>query len=471
MDKRRQLRRGIEQWFEKETGNLLRDLGRLIAIRSVRSEEKPGMPFGEGPAQALSEGAAILERLGFSAQNFENRVITADLSDHEPVLGILCHLDVVPEGDGWSSEPFAASLRDGKIFGRGAADNKGPAVAAMYALRAAKELCPEMTRGCRLILGSAEETGSEDITAYRKAHKMPPYVFTPDAAYPVVNIEKGRLSLTFAAQWEKSETMPRIASFTGGDTVNRVPDRAQALILGLSAEELEALCREYSSRTGAEISAEPADGGVLIRAIGVGAHAAEPEPGINAQSALLALLDALSLPDCGATRTVSALCRLFPLEDTEGKALGIAMKDELSGALTVNFGVLHSTETGMTGSLDLRLPISSTEENTDRVLLAALRSAGFEVTGTHKSPVHYTPEESDFVQTLLRVYEEHTGKNGACLSIGGQTYVHGIEGGVAFGCNFPGTDNRLHGADEFIGIDELILSAQMFTRVIIEMCR
>jgi succinyl-diaminopimelate desuccinylase len=72
------------------------------------------------------------------------------------------------------------------------------------------------------------------------------------------------------------------------------------------------------------------------------------------------------------------------------------------------------------------------------------------------------------VRSLLRIYEEYTGEAGSCLSIGGQTYVHGIPGGVAFGCAFPGVDCRIHGANEYIGVDELILSAKMFTQAIID---
>ena len=465
------LRRDIERWFEKETKNMLGDLARLVAVRSVRGEAQPGMPFGEGPARALEVAAEILERLGFKVENFENRVITADLGEGEPALGILCHLDVVPEGEGWSCEPFAATVRDGKVFGRGTADDKGPAVAAMYAMRAVRELCPDLSRGCRIILGSAEETGSEDIAAYRTAHKMPPNVFTPDASYPIVNLEKGRLCPEFSAAWEKSDALPRVASLVGGDTANRVPDKARALVLGLDAESMKPLCREYAEKTGAAMTAEPVEGGVMLYAAGKGAHGAEPESGVNAQTALLSLLNALDLADCGSTRAVKTLCRLFPHGDTEGRALGIAVRDDLSGALTVNFGVLEITETGLLGNLDIRLPLASTDENTDNVLLSAFRAAGFEVAIKDKSPVHHTPRETHFVQTLLRIYEEHTGRRGECLSTGGQTYVHGIKGGVAFGCSFPGTDNHLHGADEFIGVDELVLSGVMFTRAIIEMCR
>ena len=342
-----QLRRDIERWFDKETGNLLRDLGRLVAVRSVRGEEKPGMPFGEGPAQALEVAAEILERLGFKAENFENRVVTADLGEGEPVLGILCHLDVVPEGEGWTVEPFAATVRDGKVYGRGTADDKGPAVAAMYAMRAVRELCPEITRGCRLILGSAEETGSEDIAAYRKAHKLPPNVFTPDAEYPIVNLEKGRLSPRFSTSWEKAEALPRVTSLIGGDTPNRVPDRARAHVLGISAETLEPLCRVLL-KTGAQLAAELAEGGAEIFARGAGAHAAEPESASTRRRPCSVFLTLP--PPTAARRALLRRLQALPARGHGGKALGIAVRDS-SGALTVNFGVLEITETGMAGNL------------------------------------------------------------------------------------------------------------------------
>jgi succinyl-diaminopimelate desuccinylase len=467
-----QLRRQIDGWFDKRRDDLIRDVGRLVKTNSVRGEAAPGMPYGEGPAQALKAAAELLGENGFKAVNHNNQVVTADLNGVDPVLGILAHLDVVPGGDGWTaSGPFEPEVRNGMLYGRGVIDDKGPAVAAIYALRAARELAPDMTKGCRLILGSAEETGHDDLAEYRKTNKMPPNVFTPDADYPVVNLEKGRFCPTFTAGWPENKTLPRLVWVKGGTTPNAVPNDAEAYIEGLPWAYIQALCVVLSSKTGAIISASAFHDGLLIKATGKAAHAMMPEKGVNAQTALLSVLAELPLAEGGARKAVKVLRRLFPFGDTSGEALGIAQADEISGPLTLNFGVLSLNETGFTANFDCRSPKCATEQNLDQVALAALGNAGFTVTDVQKTPCHHTPAESPFVRTLLRVYEDYTGKKGECLALGGQTYVHDVAGGVAFGPSFPGVDNRLHGADEYISVSDLIVSAKMYTQIIIDMCR
>jgi succinyl-diaminopimelate desuccinylase len=461
----------IGAWFDAHREELLRDLGRLIAVKSVRGEALPGKPYGDGPAAALSEASAMLKELGFTPVNHDNHVVTVDLNGAEPALGILAHLDTVSVGDGWTSDPFKLAIREGKVYGRGVIDNKGPAVAAMYALKAARELVPELGKGCRLILGSAEETGHEDLTEYRKTNSMPPNVFTPDANYPIVNLEKGRFVPTFATSWPESKTQPRVVSISGGTTANVVPNYAEALVEGLPLAYLQSLCVVMSSKMGVRISAAYFHDAIRIKANGKSVHAMCPELGQNAQTALLAVLAELPLAEGSCRKAIKALRKLFPYGDTSGKALGIEMADEVSGPLTVNFGVLSLNETGFTANFDSRTPKCANEENLDAVASAALTNAGFKIRDISKTPCHHTPEDTPLVQALLRIYETYTGNKGECLALGGQTYVHDIDGGVAFGPEMPGSDNRLHGADEYIDINELILGAKMYTQAIIEMCQ
>jgi succinyl-diaminopimelate desuccinylase len=460
----------IDDWFYGRAASMIADIDRLVRIQSVRGDALPGKPYGEGPAAALEAASEILRSKAFQVKNFENRVITVDLNEHEPALGILAHLDIVPAGEGWDSNPFELVVRDGVLCGRGTADDKGPAVAAIYAMCAARELAPELEKGCRLMLGSAEETGHDDMECYMKAHRMPPNVFSPDSDYPVVNLEKGRYVPSFGVEWTEEKAMPRVVSIKGGDTANVVPRHAEAVVEGMALEDIDALCGSFSRKTGAVLMAEPWGEAVRITSEGRASHAMAPSKGINAQTALLSLLAVLPLAESRSFSAIRSLNRLFPHGDTSGTALGVAMDDELSGELTLNFGVLAMTATGISGNFDSRLPVSVTEENMVAVADAMLRDAGFLVFNRQRTHCHHTPAESRFVQTLLRVYQEHTGLEGACLSFGGQTYVHNIDGGVAFGCSMPGVDNRLHDANEFIEIENLILSAKMFTQVILDMC-
>lgn len=471
MKSNQELRSKIDAWFDLHADELIKDVGKLIAVRSVRGDALPGKPYGEGPAAALDAASAILKDIGFKADNFENHVVTADLNDREPVLGILAHVDTVTVGDGWDSDPFTARIRDGMIYGRGVIDNKGPAVAAVYAMKAVSEIAPALKKGCRLILGSAEETGHDDLTHYEKSNKMPPNVFTPDSSYPVVNLEKGRLVPTFGASWTESKTLPRVVSIKGGETTNVVPNHAEAIVEGeLPLAYIQALCVVLSSKMGAIISAAGYHDAVKITSVGKAAHAMMPGEGINAQTALLSVLAELPLAESACRNCITTLNKLFPHGDTSGKALGIAMQDDISGALTLNFGVLSLDVNGFTANFDCRSPKCATEDNLDDIGLRVLKEAGFTVSDVKKTHCHHTPQDCAFVQTLLNVYEDYTGKKGECLAFGGQTYVHDIDVGVAFGPAFPGVDNRLHGANEFIAISDLILSAKMYAQIIIDMC-
>jgi len=464
-------RAAIDAWFGAHEAELVRDVGRLVAIRSVSGEALPGKPYGEGPAAALKEAEALLKEKGFAAENHDNRVVTADLNAAEPELGILVHLDVVDAGGGWSSDPFQLTVRDGIMYGRGVIDNKGPAVAAIYAMCAARAIRPDLPKGCRLILGSAEEIGHDDLTHYRKTHRMPPGVFSPDADYPVITFEKGRFVPTFGATWAESTALPRVVTAAGGSTANVVPDHAEAYVEGLPLAYVQARCFEYAAKMNVNVSSAAFHDGIRITAVGKAAHASFPQDGVNAQTALLEVLARLPLFESPGAAAIRALARLFPHGDTSGKALGIALEDEVSGPLTLNFGVLCLGPTGFTANFDSRTPLCAGEDNLYGVAVKALQEAGFTVTDVKKIPCHHTPEDSAIVRTLLKVYEDYTGRPGECLAMGGQTYVHDIEGGVAFGPAFPGVDNRLHGADEFISVSDLILSAKMYTQVILDMCK
>ena len=465
-----ELRQRIDDWFELHLGEMLEDLERLIEINSVKGASEDGAPCGAGPRTALALARTMLEKRGFEVSEFEDIIITADLGPSPPKMGILAHLDVVDAGEGWETDPFRMTIKDGRIYGRGATDNKGPAIAAMYAMYCARELCPGLRNGFRILLGSDEETGCRDIAQYLEKNDPPPNVFTPDAKYPVVNIEKGRITPFFNASWEKDDALPRVVSISGGKTTNIVPDRTEAIIESFTLNEAESFCREYSDKTGARISVREDAGLLTITVEGAASHAASPQQGNNAQTALIEMLAAMPFAESAGFGFIRALNRLFPHGDYNGRALGIAMSDEISGELTVNFGVFRYDETGFNGNFDSRTPACADDADLPGMVRAAFARENIAATNLSVSHCHHTPEDSSFVQTLLQIYEEYTGNAGECLAVGGQTYVHEIPGGVAFGCEFPEIDNRIHGANEFIGVEQLMVGAKMFAQAILDMC-
>ncbi|MPM14242.1 Beta-Ala-Xaa dipeptidase [bioreactor metagenome] len=462
----------IEAYFSGREDEFVKAISRLVAIRSVAGEAEPGAPFGPGPAEALKEALALASEWGLDTENIDGYVGAADVNKKETVLHIPVHLDVVGEGGGWTvTGPFEPRVVDGVLYGRGVNDDKGPLVAALFALRAVKELGLPLMANARILMGTDEESGSSDMAYYYKRRPYAPYAFSPDSDFPVINIEKGHYQPEFSKSWEKSEASPRVSSLQGGFRFNVIPSKAEAVVTGLGLQQLEPFRAKAAAQTGASISLREEAGGTRILCESSGGHAAEPWKANNALTALLELLSVLPLACCGSTQAVRALHALFPHGDNEGKALGIAQRDDLSGPLTVAFTMLTMTETGLAGRFDSRTALCADEQNCRLPAEKSLAGYGFAVTGfAEMTPPHHTPADSEFVKTLLSCYETYTGNKGGCIAIGGGTYVHDIPGGVAFGCTMPGYEANLHAADEHMPVADLITSAKIFTLAVAEIC-
>lgn len=464
-------REQIDKFIDAHRTEMLEDIIELCKIDSAKGSYRPGKPYGQGCFEALHEALHIGECYGFSINNYDSYVGTIDLNDKEKQLDILAHLDIVPAGDGWTvTEPFEPLEKDGKLYGRGTADDKGPAIAALYAMRAVKELGIPVKKNVRLILGTDEECGSSDIEHYYSVEEEAPMTFSPDASFPVINIEKGGLHGKFSAEFAKSEALPRMVSFKSGTKSNVVPSKAEALFEGLDGSDTEAFAHTLEAELGIRFDVTSEDGYMKIEAFGENGHASTPWKGKNALTGLLALIEKLPLAECGQLEKVKALNALMPHGDWLGKNLGIAMEDEISGQLTLAFSILEIGEESLSGEFDSRCPICSNVENTLKPAKENMKAHGIILSNDSMNPPHHVSGDSEFVQTLLRCYEMYTGNKGECVAIGGGTYVHHLKNGVAFGASMPETENRMHGPDEFAVIDELLTSAKIFAQVIVELC-
>lgn len=357
------------------------------------------------------------------------------------------------------------------MYGRGTADDKGPVIAAMYALAAIKDLGIPLAYNTKLIVGTDEESGCEDLAYYFTKEQAPPYVFTPDAEFPVINIEKGAIRTAFRAQFQQASNLPRVRSVNGGYKVNVVPPEADAVIEGLPIEKVTGYAQEVTVATGVQFECSERENGlVAIHAVGEGGHASTPESANNAITALLMLIAALPLSEAEGHHVLKGVYAIFPHGDHGAVAAGLAMSDAESGPLTMNFSIIAYDGQSFEGYFDSRVPLCATEANTFDVLEQKFAPYKLVLERDNFEPPHHTPADSPFVQTLLHVYEQYTGLQGECIAIGGGTYVHVIEGGVAFGPTMPGIDTRMHSNDEFIIVDDLLLAAQIYAQVIVEIC-
>jgi succinyl-diaminopimelate desuccinylase len=466
-------------WLEevlKRKDELIRDTQEFLRIPSVLDEKSAtaSQPFGKEVDEALQFLLKKGQKEGFLVKNVNGFAGHLEMGEGDELIGILCHVDVVPPGDGWTSDPFAADIRDGKIYARGAIDDKGPTMAAFYAMKIVKELGLPLHKRVRMIIGTDEESEWRCVDHYFQHEEMPTMGFAPDADFPIIYAEKGIVDLNLeqitAADNENGSI--RLESLEAGRRYNMVPDLAVA---ELRAEtklllEMEQRFQQFLTDFHVKGKAINHEHGITLQVEGVSAHAMEPDQGKNAGVLLAAFLANMPL-DAQAKAFVQFLDRYFR-DDSRGKKLGIAYSDDMTGDLTVNVGILsyHEDKGGRIG-INLRYPVTNDLEQTKQVIEQTAKPYGFSLTHFSDSKPHYVDRRHMLVQTLQRVYEEQTGERAALLSIGGGTYARSLEAGVAFGPLFPGRPDVAHQKDEYMIIDDLLKATAIYAQAIYELAK
>lgn len=444
--------------------DLLKTLQENIRIPSVHGPAAHGAPYGTEVRQSLDHILKTAETLGFETVNMDGQVGWCEYGNGEEMVAVLGHLDVVPAGDGWSFDPWGGEIKNDRIFGRGTMDDKGPSVAALYALAALQDSGLPIKKRIRLIFGCNEETGSQDMKYYL-AHggEIPVMGFTPDAEYPVINGEKGIINVTFSRTY--SQTGPlKLRAFRGGTAPNVVPDAAQAEI-----ECSTDLAEKIATLSVPKVMFTATEYGILAQAEGVSAHGSTPWQGENAIGRLVKALN--QLPFEGEMQSILRfLSRKLGME-TNGKSAGIYLHDEVSGPLSLNWGTLNADSNSLSMIINYRYPVTKTYEDCAPAFMKLFREAGFSVTHElHKAKL-YMPADSPLIQKLLKVYKNFTGIDGTPICIGGGTYAKMLPNIVAFGPIFPGDEVREHKPDEFIEIPKLMKNAQMIAAAMYEMAK
>ena len=445
----------FQNLIEKNMDALVADLQGCIRIPSVYTEDHSGYPYGKSVQDCLEYVLGCAEKLGFSTVNMDNQVGWCEYGSGDEMVAVLGHLDVVPEGDGWTVEPYGGEVKDGRIYGRGTMDDKGPTMCALYALKAIAESGAPLQRRIRILFGLNEETGSADM-AYYKAHggEIPVMGFTPDGEYPIINGEKGLINEAYRCEFTQEGEL-QVKSMWGGTAHNIVPNYAKAeLVCG------NELAAQICAMAAEKITCTKTDDGVLVEAAGVNAHGGTPWEGENAIGRLAQFL--AKLPFCGGVKTaITFLAEKIGME-CDGKSLGIAMEDEVSGILTMNLGVLRADASFMEVKLNYRYPVTHQFEECGPQTQAAFEEAGFVRTvAGHKAKL-YMPPEHPLVEKLLKVYTGYTGDYASTpKSIGGGTYAKMLPNVLAFGPIFPGDEVREHKPDEFMELSRLADNANI----------
>lgn len=443
---------------------LLKTLQESIQIPSVQGPATPGAPYGVQIRKSLDHILRKAGELGFRTQNVDGQLGWCEYGEGDEMVAVLGHLDVVPAGDGWSCDPWGGEIQNDRIFGRGTMDDKGPSVAALYALAAIRDAGLPIRRRIRLLWGCNEETGSQDMKYYlANGGEVPKMGFTPDAEYPVINGEKGIINVTFAKQFTQSGKL-LVKSIQGGTAANVVPAAAKAELICD-----ESISREILELSFPKVTFTATESGILIEAEGISAHGSTPNQGENAIGRLV--LAMAQLPFEGEMKEILHFLAEKLGMEYDGKSAGIYLEDAVSGTLTLNWGTLNADKNSLSMIINYRYPVTFQYDDCAPAFLQLFADAGFTVAHElHKAKL-YVPEDSELIQILLKVYKDYTGISGKPKSIGGGTYAKMLPNIVAFGPIFPGDEVREHKPDEFIEIPKLMKNTQIIAAAMYEMAK
>lgn len=460
---------------EQRKEQLIQDTQRLLQIKSTLDEETATkeIPFGKGIKEALDFMLDLGEKDGFAVKNIDNYGAHLEMGQGDELLGILGHLDVVPEGDGWTTDPYSADIRNGRIYARGAMDDKGPTMAAYYAMKIVKDLGVDVNKRVRLILGTDEESDWRCMDHYFEKEETPTVGFVPDADFPIIYAEKGIADFTYEFDGSRMEgKKATLKSLSAGQRFNMVPEFAKAVITADSqyAGDWEKRYGDFCAENELTGTYTVKGQEITITLDGVSVHGMEPDLGVNAGLRLVDFL--VTLPFEGDDFRFLTFVHNYLSKESRGRELGVAYHDEITKDLTINYGII-SYEHGGKGKIafNMRYPVTFDFDKGWSVLEKTAADHGFSIQmKTHLGP-HHVDADSELVKTLQKIYEEHTGEKAELLAIGGGTYARAIKNAVAFGPLFPGREDVAHQKDEYIIIEDMLKATAMYAQAIYELTR
>jgi succinyl-diaminopimelate desuccinylase len=456
---------------EKRKEQLLEDTKSLLKIPSILEDSKgtKDAPFGPEIHRALTYLLDLGKESGMSAKDVDGFAGHLEMGSGDELVGILCHVDVVPAGEGWTVDPFGAEIKDGKIFARGAIDDKGPTMAAFYAMKIIQELNLPLSKRVRMIIGCDEESNWQCVRHYFNKEEMPDFGFAPDADFPIINAEKGIFDVEFTIDGDnRNNDSLQLIAFESGQRLNMVPDRAAAKIKSSDLKDIEKAFADYAENKGLSYHSFIEDEELTLQIDGKSAHGSTPEIGINAGLQLAEFLNGLSFT--GQEKVFLALLEDVTGEYT-GNKLGIAAEDEASGKLSVNAGVMKFNAEGGKVGLNIRYPVTHNSDQIKETLFNKAIDNSWNLRIIENNPPNYVDEKHPLIQTLQKVYEEQTGEKGDLIAIGGGTYARSLNTGVAFGALFPGREDVAHQKDEYMFVDDLLSAAAIYAQAIYELAK
>ena len=425
----------------KDFNQFILDLSQIISFNTELGKAEEGAPFGKNTADCLNAFLDIAKSMGFETYNYDNYIGEVRFGQGQEI-GIIGHLDVVPAGEGWETDPYTLTFKDGCYYARGVSDDKGPTLLALYALKELKESGIKVNKNFRLFVGCNEETGWRDVEYYNKIGTFPEYGFSPDGNFPVVYAEKGVSIINF-----KLPLLNNFEDIKGGTVINAVCAHAQATFKDenlAKQENVKTLAKKY----GLKIN------GKVVESFGKSAHGSHPELGVNAILALMQFFaelgeDVQNVIDC-----------LFM------DKFGLGKLENAQGKVTMSPDLIYVKNGKINVDCDCRIPAPLCQKDVQKVV----DNFGIEYSASEKHPPVMVDKDGWFVNALLRAYNEVTGENESAQSMGGSTFARVFEKGCAFGMEFANENTHMHEIGECVSKESLEKAYDIYLKTLYNLC-
>ncbi len=457
----------FKNYIDSEKELLLKDLAEMIKIPSkLEGYDNPEYPFGKNIDNALNAFLKIGEKLGFKTKNIDKHCGYIEFGEGEEMVGIVGHLDVVPEGEGWTYPPYELTIKDGNVYGRGTIDDKGPMMAALYAMKAVMEKA-EVHKRVRLIIGLNEENDWRGIEYYKEHEELPTVGFSPDADFPCIYSEKALLTVYTEEDYTENPIIKIKGIDCKNNRINVVPKYC-AVKLEVTEKISEELKKMLITKIEDDISFTRIQNEFYIETRGIQAHAAHPDLGVNAVSKMVLLLNEIFNKFEVENKTIKLLANKIGNE-FDGKSLGIKHVNEELGDLTLNLASLELKDGKIISGMNLRIPGDVTIEEIKEKITSELAEINPKYEGEKEAL--YIPKDNELVQKLCKIYNDYTGQNKEPLAIGGATFARAFKNCVSFGAMNPDKPDMCHQVDEYIELQNLIDSCNIYAIAIYELAK
>lgn len=465
-------------WREKVKeyeDQIIEDLNGLLAIPSVRNdaEATADAPVGPDPKAALEYMYQLAKRDGFETYDTDHLAGRIEVGKGEDLFGILGHVDVVPAGDDWDTDPFTPVVTDDRVIARGTLDDKGPTIAAYYAVKILNDMKVDWKKRIHIIIGTDEESDWKCTDRYFETEEMPTIGIAPDAEFPLIHGEKGITTFDIqqtALAHDDDEPEIELHQFTSGERYNMVPDVAQADLLVKenmtnTIQHFEAFLSEHQLAGNHEV-----ENGILkLTVYGKAVHGMDPSIGVNAGLFLLHFLNTLNLDQ--TARNWAAFSERYLYASHFGEKMGMQYHTDQMGDLTTNIGILkYDKAQGGTFGINLRYPEGFDFDQAIQKFEDEIQALGFELKIGKVQKPHFVDPSDPFIQKLLTAYRNQTGDMSPSYTIGGGTYARNLDKGVAFGAMFDDSEDLMHQKNEYITKKQLFNATSIYLEAIYSIC-